>query len=137
MLLQRSHWPYWALLVVLFSLLGFLSAYESYASSYSAGRYNLDWGLALSWDLIGWNLWLLLAPPVLLLAQRYRLDRRDPLRALLVYIPAGALFALAHSALLVFIHFFIIHGSDRLPGFLVNKYYVLLSDFLTSAIIYV
>jgi sensor histidine kinase YesM len=137
MLLQRSHWRYWALLVVLFSLLGFLSAWESYASSYSAGRYNLNWWLALSWDLIGWNLWLLLAPPVLLLAQRYRLDQRDRLRALLVFVPAGVLFALAHSTLLVFIHFFIIHGSDTLPGFLVNKYFVLLSDFLTSAIIYV
>jgi len=137
MLLQRSHWHYWALLVVLFSLLGFLSAFESYASSYSAGRYNLNWWLALSWNLIGWNLWLLLAPPVLLLVQRYRLDRRDRLRALLVYVPAGVLFALAHSALLVFIHFYIIHGSDTLPAFLINKYYVLLSDFLTSAIIYV
>jgi sensor histidine kinase YesM len=137
MLLQRSHWPYWVLLVVLFSLLGYLNAWESYASSYSAGRYNLDWGLALSWDLLGWNLWLLLAPFVLLLVQRYRLERRVRLRALLVYIAAGALFALAHSALLVFIHFFIIHEPDTLPGFLVNKYYVLLSDFLTSAIIYV
>ncbi len=137
MLLQRRHWPYWALLVVLFSLLGYLNAWESYASSYSAGRYNLDWGLALSWDLLSWNLWLLLAPPVLLLVQRYRLDRRDRLRALLVYVPAGALFALTHSALLVFIHFFIIHRPDALQSFFVNKYYVLLSDFLTSAIIYV
>lgn len=130
-------WPYWLLCVVLFSVLGYLDAWESYASSYSGGRYNLDWGLALSWDLISWNLWILLAPFVLLLVQRFRLDRRNWQRALLVYVPAGAMFALTHLALLVFIHFFIIHGSENLASFLVNKSYVLLSDFLTSAIIYV
>ncbi len=137
MLLLRRHWPYWALSVVLFSLLGYLDAWESYASSYSGGRYNLDWKLALSWNLISWNLWVLLAPFVLLLVQRFRVHRRNWLRALLVYVPAGATFALAHLLLLVFIHFFIIHGSENLSGFLVNKYYVLLSDFLTSVIIYV
>ena len=52
-------------------------------------------------------------------------------------MPAGVAFALAHSALLIFIHFFVIHGPDALPAFLANKRYVLLSDFLTSVIIYV
>ncbi len=137
MKLPRRQWPYWALSIVLFSLLGYLDAWESYAASYSGGRYNLDWGLALSWDLISWNLWVLLAPFVLLLVQRFRVDRRNWLPALLVYVPAGAMFAFAHLALLIFIHFFVIHGSENLSGFLINKYYVLLSDFLTSAIIYV
>ena len=137
MSLQRRHWPYWALLIVLVSLLGYLNAWESYASSYSGGRYNLDWGRALSWDMIGWNLWVALAPFALLLGRRFRIDRRNWRRGLLVYVPAGIAFALAHSALLVFIHFFVIHGPDALPGFLANKNYVLLSDFLTSIIIYV
>lgn len=137
MRLLLRQWPYWILCVVLFSLLGYLDAWESYASSYSGGRYNLDWKLALSWDLISWNLWVLLAPFVLLLVQRFRVDRRNWLRTLLVYVPAGAVFALAHLALLVFIHFFIIHGAENLSSFLINKPYVLLSDFLTSAIIYI
>ena len=137
MLLQRRHWPYWALLILLVSLLGYLSAWESYASSYSDGHYYLDWGRALSWDLIGWNLWVALAPFALLVGRRFRLDRRNWLRALVVYVPAGVAFALAHSALLIFIHYFVIHGPDALPAFLANKRYVLLSDFLTSVIIYV
>jgi two-component system LytT family sensor kinase len=137
MLLQRRHWPYWALLIVLVSLLGYLNAWESYASSYSGGKYNLDWGRALSWDMVGWNLWVALAPFALLLGRRFPIDRRNWVRGLLVYAPACVGFALAHSALLVLIHFFLIHGPEALPGFLANKQFVLLSDFLTSVIIYV
>lgn len=87
MMLLRRHLPYWVMLIVLVSLLGYLNAWESYASSYSGGRHNLNWGRALSWDLLSWNLWVLLAPFVLLLGQRFRFDRRNWLRGLLVYVP--------------------------------------------------
>lgn len=127
----------WILLFFIASLLGYVDALGSYAQSYSfsvPGKYYLAWNAALIWDLAKWNLWVLLAPPVLWLGRKTYFDRR-PSRVS-VYALTGICFALLHSALLTFIQFFIIFRTDDLLYFLKYKYFVLIFDSLTGIIIY-
>ena len=127
----------WILLFLVASLLGYLDALGTYAQSYSfttPGKYYLAWNKALIWDLAKWNLWVLLAPPVLWLGRETYLERR-PSR-ISAYALIGICFAVLHSALLTFIQFFIIFRADDLVFFLKYKYFVLIFDSLTGFITY-
>jgi two-component system LytT family sensor kinase len=129
----------WLLLFGVASLLGYLDALGSYAASYSfdaSERYFLPWRTALSWDLIKWNLWVLLAPFVLWLGQRIRFDRRNWTRVVPAYILIGVSAALLNSALLIFIHFFLTGSRVGLYGFLSYRYFVLIADALIGIVIY-
>lgn len=128
----------WLSLFAVASLLGYFDALGSYASSYSLrdGKYHLQWKYALSWDMSKWMLWVLLAPLVLRLGERFRVERRDLLRSLPVYILLGIGIALLHSALLIFINFLADYELVALQNFLTHKYYVLISDFLIGIVIY-
>ena len=127
----------WISLFLIASLLGYVDALGTYAQSYSfttPGKYYLAWNKALIWDLAKWNLWVLLAPPVLWLGRRTYLERRPSRISVDALI--GICFALLHSALLTFIQFFIIFRTDDLVFFLKYKYFVLIFDCLTGIIIY-
>ena len=127
----------WVGLFLIASIFGYVDALGSYAQSYSfstPGKYYLPWNVALTWDLSKWNLWVLLAPPVLWLGRKTHLERH-PSR-IPVYALIGICFALLHSALLTFIQFFIILGTGDLLFFLQYKYFVLIFDSLTGIIIY-
>lgn len=133
----------WLSLFVVASLLGYADALGSYASAYHNGIAYLKWETALSYDLTKWNLWALLAPLVLRLGRRFRVDRLDWSRRIPLYVAVGASVALLHSALLALIHFCIIQGVaglNSLPAwviaFVTNKYYVVISDFLLGALVY-
>lgn len=132
-MLKRS-WPRWVLLGVICTLLGLLDAFGSYAAS-NVGRYTINWQLVLSWDLIAWNLWLILAPFILWVTRRLRLDSAGWFRSAMTCAVVGLFFALAHSLLLVSIYFSIIPDSGGLRYFLVNKYFVLISDCLTGFVV--
>lgn len=129
----------WLLLFGVASLLGYFDALGSYAASYSfdaSDRYFLPWKTALSWDLIKWNLWVLLSPLVFWLGQRIGFDRRNWMRIVPAYILIGVGVALLNCALLVFIHFFVIGNRAGLYGFLSYRYFVLISDALIGIVIY-
>jgi len=128
----------WLLFVSLTTLLGIFDALRSYAASYSpvTGRYYLEWNTSLAWNVTSWNLWILLAPLVLRLGQRFSFDGRNWRRRALALMAAGVFFALAHSALVVFINFFIIKRDDDLAGFLQFKYFVLMLDVLLGILVY-
>lgn len=129
-MLKRS-WPRWVLLGAVCTLLGLLDAFGSYAAS-NVGRYTINWQLVLSWDLIAWNLWVILAPFILWTSRHLRIDNTRWLRSTSICALVGLFFALIHSALLVSIYFAVIPDSGGLQSFLVNKYFVLISDFLVG-----
>jgi two-component system, LytTR family, sensor kinase len=58
------------------------------------------WGELITWkrDLLSWlvcgYVWAILTPPVLYLSERFRLDRRNWTRAILIHLPASILFAI-------------------------------------------
>jgi sensor histidine kinase YesM len=127
-MLKRS-WPRWVLLGVVCTLFGLLDAFGSYAAS-NVGRYTINWQLVLSWDLIAWNLWVVLAPFILWTSRHLRIDSARWFRSAFTCALVGLFFALAHSALLVTIYFSVIPDTGGLHSFLVSKYFVLISDFL-------
>jgi two-component system LytT family sensor kinase len=129
----------WLSLFGVASLLGYFDALGSYAASYSfdaSDRYFLPWKTALSWDLIKWNLWVLLSPFVLWLGQRIRFDRRNWARIIPAYVLIGVGVAILNSALLIFIHFFVTGSRAGLYGFLSYRYFVLIADALIGIVIY-
>jgi two-component system, LytTR family, sensor kinase len=58
------------------------------------------WGEPITWqkDLLSWlvcgYVWAILTPPVFYLSERFRLDRRNWTRAILIHLPASILFAI-------------------------------------------
>src|SRR5262249_19054675 len=56
---------------------------------------------AMVWALIDWYIWAALAPLVLRLARRYRLERPKTIRNLLIHLPASIIIAFIHMILLV------------------------------------
>jgi sensor histidine kinase YesM len=130
----KHSWPRWVLLAVICTLLGLLDAFGSYAAS-NVGRYTINWKLVLSWDLIAWNLWVVLAPFILWATRRLRNDSAEWFRSVITCVAVGLFFALAHSILLVSVYFSIIPDSGGLRHFLVTKYFVLISDFLIGFVV--
>ena len=133
-LISRRWWG-WALLAVASTLFGLLDAFGSYAAS-NAGRYTLDWTLVLIWDVLNWNLWILLAPLILWVGRRFSLDRPRWFRNVVVCVLVGLLVALAHPALLLLTYFSTVPATDGVRSFLLTKYFVLISDALTSFVVY-
>ena len=134
-LMLKRRWVGWVLLAVVSTLFGLLDAFGSYAAS-NAGRYTIDWTLVLIWDVLSWNLWILLAPLILWVGRRFRLDQPQWFRNVIVCALIGLLVALVHGALLLLIYFSTIPETGGVQNFLSTKYFVLISDGLTSLVVY-
>lgn len=134
-LMLKRRWAGWVLLGVATTLFGLLDAFGSYAAS-NAGRYTLDWTLVLIWDVLSWDLWIPLAPAILWVGRRFSLDRPRWFRNVAVCILIGLLVACVHVALLLLIYFSAVPDTDGIRKFLSTKYFVLISDGLTSLVVY-
>jgi hypothetical protein len=88
-------WTRWGAYAGIWTALGLLTATQSYLAYSSLGR-GLSWGRALAWELPGWYAWGLLAPLVVRLGRRYRLDSRGWPAGLAVHLLAGGAAATAH-----------------------------------------
>ena len=100
----RGAWVVPALIFVAATLLtAFAVAKLRYLDWRPAGA-PLTWWQLLQSRAPLWYTWLLLAPPVVWLGRRYRLDGDRRTRAVLVHLAASFVVALAHMALVVVIN---------------------------------
>lgn len=132
----------WLLLFAVASLLGFFEALGSYASAYQGGVHYLGWKMALSWDLTKWNLWALLAPPIMWLGRVFPVNYNNHLRRAPAYALVTVGIALAHFLLHNLLHSLIVYGADGFTAFFSNfspflaeRYYVFISDFVVGILI--
>ena len=98
MLRVLRSWKFWAIGFVVATLIGLAEAAQVYAGAQAMDR-PMPFSRALSATVPSWYTLLLLLPPVLWLAHRFRLERGNFGRALAVHVPAGGVFALVHLAL--------------------------------------
>jgi hypothetical protein len=96
---QRS--GYLALYIGIWTLPGLMAAGQAYSEAWFESR-PIAWRQAVIWYMPTWYLWALLAPLILLLGRKFRVERRNPLIGMLVHIPASLVVALLHLGLTTF-----------------------------------
>ncbi len=83
------------LLVGFWTLLGLFFVSEAFVASAVMGR-RLSWSQAVWYQLPGWYIWAALAPLVVILGRRVRIERSTWTFAVLFHATASALFSLVH-----------------------------------------
>jgi sensor histidine kinase YesM len=82
----------WSIIILLCTLLGFFFASETFFAFALDGR-PITWRQALLYELTGWYTWALLAPAIVLLAQRIPFERGRWGFAAVFHLTASALFS--------------------------------------------
>src|SRR5262245_51178695 len=90
-------WLRWALPPLIWLTLALLSTTQLYSILRLENREAPLWRIAY-WQSSAWLLWALMAPCVLWLGRRYRLERANWRRVALIHLAAGVAFALTHLA---------------------------------------
>jgi len=93
---------------------------------YAYAGHRLSWTRAFLVALVGWQIWTLLAPVVLLLAARVPLSRRRLAIPLAVHVPAGIVLSMVKVAIEAAIVQALV-GQARVPFSLLNLYLSLLT----------
>jgi hypothetical protein len=83
------------LLGAFWTLLGLFFVSEVYLASAVMGR-PLSWSQAMWYQLPGWYIWALLAPVIVALGRRVRIERETWVFGVLFHASASALFSLVH-----------------------------------------
>src|SRR4051812_10976012 len=100
--MQKRSWIIWGLLFVGLTLLGLSFSVNDYVFRDMLRDYyrSLDsfWSM-LSWDLVYWPTWALLAPLIYLLARRFPLGRDNWPRNLLLSLVAGFILTIVHRVI--------------------------------------
>lgn len=92
----RQSWVPWSLFVGFWTVLGLSFASQFYLSSRLFGYYTVTWGQALSVTLGDWYVWALLSLPIISLARRFPLHRRNWLRLVVIHVTVSLLVCLAY-----------------------------------------
>jgi signal transduction histidine kinase len=87
----------WPFVLGVATLLGLMSTTLAVQFTYAVGR-SPKWQWLLILNCTYWYVWALFTPWIVRLSQRFRLERQGLIRAILVHVPAVALFSLAHIA---------------------------------------
>jgi two-component system, LytTR family, sensor kinase len=88
----------WPCVVGVATLLGIISSMLALQFTYSLGRSPARWFALVVLNCTYWYLWALFTPAIVWLSQRFRFEWQGLLRAILVHLPAVALFSFAHIA---------------------------------------
>jgi len=88
----------WAIIFALWTLLGFFFASETFFA-FALGGNPITWRQALIYELTGWYAWALLAPAIVLLAQRIRFEPGRWGFAAVFHLTASALFSVLQLVL--------------------------------------
>jgi two-component system, LytTR family, sensor kinase len=88
----------WPCVVGVATLLGILSSTLALQFTYALGKVPARWVALVILNCTYWYLWALFTPAIVWLSQRYRFERQGLVRAILVHLPAVAVFSLAHIA---------------------------------------
>ena len=87
----------WLMIAGVWTLIALYFAGETLMRSHAAGR-PLAWWRALSWELVSCYIWLAFLPLILWLGRRFRFERGDWPRRLLIHLIAGLTIPLAQQA---------------------------------------
>ena len=85
-------WTRWSIIFLLWTLLGFFFASETFFAFALDGK-AITWRQALLYELTGWYTWALLAPAIVALAQRIPFERGRWGFAAVFHLTASALFS--------------------------------------------
>jgi two-component system, LytTR family, sensor kinase len=87
----------WPCVLGVATVLGILSSLLAGQFTHAMGR-SPKWQWLLILNCTYWYVWALFTPAIVWLSQRFRLERQGLVRAILVHLPAVALFSFAHIA---------------------------------------
>ncbi|HZS48857.1 MAG TPA: histidine kinase [Blastocatellia bacterium] len=131
--MSKRHWPILLAVVAVCTVFAYLNALGIYLSS----NRGTPWGYTLFFELTNWYLYILLAPFVIRLCHRFRIDRENLTKTIIAHVPIALLFTIAHSVLLTVITNVPVYGTRELLRFVKSGYPVLIFDFLFSVVVYV
>src|ERR1051325_3919609 len=96
--MPRRRWLKWMLVFLCWTLIGLIFSSQAYVY-YAVRGGDVRWIPTLTWVFAAWYSWAALSPLILWLARRYRIERHDWQRALILHLMASVLFSVAHAAL--------------------------------------
>lgn len=105
---RRRRWIHWGGYAAVWTVIGLITATQSFLA-YSPFHPSLTWGRIVVWELPAWYAWGVLAPVILRLGRRFRLEGRHRAFSLLLHFGASVTVAAAHLALLTWL-------GNRVPG---------------------
>ncbi|MCP5520377.1 MAG: sensor histidine kinase [Verrucomicrobiales bacterium] len=92
----RQSWVPWSLFVGFWTVLGLSFASQFYLSSRLFGYYTVTWGQAISVTLGDWYVWALLSLPIISVARRFPLHRRNWHRLVVIHVTFSLVICLAY-----------------------------------------
>jgi signal transduction histidine kinase len=92
----RQSWVPWSLFVGFWTVLGLSFASQFYLSSRLFGYYTVTWGQAVNVTLGDWYVWALLSLPIISVARRFPLHRRNWHRLVVIHVTFSLLISLAY-----------------------------------------
>ncbi len=100
---------------VVIAVAGLLSALTSILAAQAAtqGGHSTEWLPLVAVNCSYWFTWALLTPAVVWLSQHFRFERPGLPTALLVHLPAVALFSLGHLAVMTGVHWWLAMAAGR------------------------
>jgi two-component system LytT family sensor kinase len=88
----------WQVVLGVATLLGLISSALAIQFTHAVGKSAAKWQSLVILNCAYWYVWALFTPCIVCLSQRFRLERQGLTRAILVHVPAVALFSFAHIA---------------------------------------
>ena len=92
----RQHWIPWSLFVGFWTVIGLAFASQFYLSSALFGYYTVTWTQAISITLGDWYVWALLSLPIVWLARRFPLHRRNWEKLVIIHLAASLVVCLLY-----------------------------------------
>lgn len=117
-------------------MIGCFDALGAYVSTYKDETRVLEQQKALIWNLVKWNLWVVLIPPIIFLGRRFPITRVRLARHATLQLSFSISFALIHLTLLFLVYSLIIYRGARLSSVFTTRFYVFVSEFLINILIY-
>jgi two-component system, LytTR family, sensor kinase len=117
------------------TLLAMIFATQSYLYLSTRGE-NVTWKSVLAWAFSEWYTWAALSPFILWLARRFRIERRNRIRVLLIHITAGVLFSFYHPLLQATVKYLGLGGDLKPRPFSVILFQLIITKYHINLLIY-
>lgn len=132
----RQRWFQYSVLTVICLSLGLIDGVRSFVNSYHGGIFYADFGIALRWDVIGWSIWIFFIPFIFWMLKRIPLNQDTCGSGLSIYLLVGIVLALVRVIFPALFSVLFFEGLEHLMQWLPDKFYILITDFLTAFIFY-
>ncbi len=103
----------WHVVLGVATLLGLISSALAVQFTHAMGRSSARWVSLLVLNCSYWYVWALFTPSIVWLSQRFRLERQGLGQAILVHLPAVALYSLAHIAAMAAVQWWLVTLDGR------------------------